>query len=73
MIKPDKPDSATTLKGLDYIDVPGLSKREYKLNFFAHKEGTFSAKVRNMLQICEVFFDCIESLLFFQTYVLLRT
>jgi len=55
MIKPDKPDSATTLKGLDYIDVPGLSKREYKLNFFAHKEGTFSAKVRNMLQICRVF------------------
>ena len=46
MIKPDKPDSATTLKGLDYIDVPGLSKREYKLNFFAHKEGPFSAKVR---------------------------
>lgn len=45
MLKPDKPDSATTLKGLDYIDVPGLSKREYRLNFFAHKEGTFSAKV----------------------------
>ena len=49
MLKPDKPDSATTLKGLDYIDVPGLSKREYRLNFFAHKEGTFSAKVRNTL------------------------
>ena len=48
MLKPDKPDSATTLKGLDYIDVPGLSKREYRLNFFAHKEGTFSAKVRNI-------------------------
>lgn len=37
MLKPDKPDSATTLKGLDYIDVPGLSKRDYRLNFFAHK------------------------------------
>lgn len=48
MLKPDKPDSATTLKGLDYIDVPGLSKREYKLNFFAHKEGPFSAKVREL-------------------------
>ena len=45
MLKPDKPDSAITLKGLDYIDVPGLSKREYRLHFFAHKEGTFSAKV----------------------------
>lgn len=48
MLKPDKPDSATTLKGLDYIDVPGLAKRDYRLNFFAHKEGTFSAKVRTM-------------------------
>ena len=45
MLKPDKPDPATTLKGLDYADVPGLSKKEYKLNFYAHKEGTFSAKV----------------------------
>ena len=46
MIKPDKLDTATTLKGLDYIDVPGLSKREYKLNFFCHKEASYSAKVR---------------------------
>ncbi|XP_068693384.1 hydrocephalus-inducing protein homolog [Montipora foliosa] len=45
MLKPEKPDSSTTLKGLDYVDVPGLSKRDYRLNFFAHKEGTFSAKV----------------------------
>lgn len=65
MMKPDKPDSATTLKGLDYIDVPGLSKREYKLNFFAHKEGTFSAKVRNMLQICGGFLT-VSSLAFFR-------
>ena len=46
MLKPEKPDPATTLKGLEYADVPGLSKKEYKLNFYAHKEGTFSAKVR---------------------------
>lgn len=71
-IKPDKPDSATTLKGLDYIDVPGLSKREYKLNFFAHKEGTFSAKVRNRSQIWGVFLT-VSSLAFFQTCVLVRT
>ena len=45
ILKPEKPDSATTLKGLDYVDVPGLSKRDYRLNFFAHKEGAFSAKV----------------------------
>lgn len=57
MLKPDKPDSATTLKGLDYIDVPGLSKRDYRLNFFAHKEGTFSAKVRSMC-LCTRFRSC---------------
>ena len=45
MIKPDKLDPGTTLKGLDYIDVPGSTKRDYKLNFFAHKEGTYGAKV----------------------------
>ncbi|XP_057292027.1 hydrocephalus-inducing protein-like [Hydractinia symbiolongicarpus] len=45
LVKPDKPDPATTFKGFDYIDVPGLSKKEYKLNFYAHREGTFSSKV----------------------------
>uniref|UniRef100_H2YKD6 Uncharacterized protein n=1 Tax=Ciona savignyi TaxID=51511 RepID=H2YKD6_CIOSA len=45
MIKPDKLDAGTTLKGLDYIDVPGSVKRDYKLNFYAHKEGTYGAKV----------------------------
>ena len=56
MLKPEKPDSATTLKGLDYIDVPGLSKREYRLNFFAHKEGTFSAKVRQFIAFYTTYF-----------------
>jgi len=45
LIKPEKPDPATTFKGLDYIDIPGLSKKEYKVNFYAHKEGSFSCKV----------------------------
>ncbi|XP_076808093.1 hydrocephalus-inducing protein homolog isoform X2 [Clavelina lepadiformis] len=45
MIKPDRLDAGTTLKGLDYIDVPGSMKRDYKLNFYAHKEGTFGAKI----------------------------
>ncbi len=45
MIKPDKLDGATTLKGLQYIDVPGQMKKDYKIDFYAHKEGTFSAKV----------------------------
>uniref|UniRef100_H3A2S5 Uncharacterized protein n=1 Tax=Latimeria chalumnae TaxID=7897 RepID=H3A2S5_LATCH len=45
IIKPDKMDNSTTLKGLDYIDVPPLSKKDYKLNFFSHKEGIYNAKV----------------------------
>jgi len=37
-IKPDKLDAGTTIKGLDYIDVPGLTTRDYKLTFHSHKE-----------------------------------
>lgn len=48
MLKPDKLDPATSLKGLDYIDVPGLSKRDYKLHFFCHKDqASYSARVSN--------------------------
>ena len=46
MIKPEKLDHATTLKGTsEYFDVPPASNRDYKINFFAHKEGSFGAKV----------------------------
>ncbi|XP_064641495.1 hydrocephalus-inducing protein-like isoform X2 [Lineus longissimus] len=45
MMKPDKLDPGTTLKGLDYIDVPGNAKRDYKLTFNAHKEGLSQVKV----------------------------
>ncbi|XP_073081517.1 hydrocephalus-inducing protein homolog [Manis javanica] len=45
MMKPEKPDLSVTLKGLDYIDVLSGSKKDYKLNFFSHKEGLYSAKV----------------------------
>jgi hydrocephalus-inducing protein len=44
-IKPDKPDLSTTIKGHDYIDVPGNGKKEYKLSYFAHKEGITQVKV----------------------------
>ena len=37
-VKPDKLDPSTTIKGLDYIDVPGMSTRDYKLTFHSHKE-----------------------------------
>ena len=45
MIRPEKLDAGTTMKGLDYIDVPGNSKRDYKLTFNAHKEGISQIKV----------------------------
>jgi len=45
MVKPEKQDRSVTLNGLDYIDVPALSKKDYKLNFYTYKEGTFNAKV----------------------------
>ncbi|MBZ3870060.1 Hydrocephalus-inducing protein-like protein [Sciurus carolinensis] len=45
MLKPEKPDPSITMKGLDYIDVLSGSKKDYKLNFFSHKEGLYNAKV----------------------------
>ncbi|ELT89592.1 hypothetical protein CAPTEDRAFT_222082 [Capitella teleta] len=44
-MRPDKLDPGTTVKGLDYIDIPGNAKRDYKLNFYAHKEGQSLIKV----------------------------
>ncbi|KAJ8332018.1 hypothetical protein SKAU_G00429950, partial [Synaphobranchus kaupii] len=45
MLKPERADPTVTLKGLDYLDVPALAKRDYKLSFFSYREGLFSAKV----------------------------
>lgn len=45
MIKPEKLDNTTALKGLDYLDVPASSKKDHKLTFFSYKEGLYSAKV----------------------------
>ncbi|KAK7505819.1 hypothetical protein BaRGS_00003090 [Batillaria attramentaria] len=44
-IKPDKLDPGTTVKGMEYIDVPANNKKDYKLNFYAYREGTFILKV----------------------------
>lgn len=38
-------DPSLTIKGLDYIDVPGLGERQYKLSFFSFKEGNYNVKV----------------------------
>ena len=48
MVRPDKLDPGTSVKGLDYIDVPGNAKRDYKLTFNAHKEGQSTLKVRRV-------------------------
>ncbi|KAM5262598.1 hydrocephalus-inducing protein homolog [Ctenodactylus gundi] len=45
ILKPEKPDLSMTMKGLDYIDVLAGSKKDYKLNFFSHREGLYTAKV----------------------------
>lgn len=47
MIKPDRPDSTISLKGLDYVDVSGLATKDYKVSFFTYKEGLCNAKVRH--------------------------
>lgn len=40
-----KPDPSVILKGLDFFDVPPLILREYKLQYYAFKEGVTNAKV----------------------------
>lgn len=45
LLKPDRLDLGTTVKCLDYIDVPGNGKRDFKLQFYAHKEGQQLLKV----------------------------
>ena len=45
MIKPDKLDPGTTIKNLDYIDIPGNASRDYKVTFHAHKDGITQFKV----------------------------
>jgi hydrocephalus-inducing protein len=38
-------DASVQLRGTDSIDVPPNTERDYKINFYAHKEGTTKAKV----------------------------
>ena len=45
LIKPDKIDTTTSLKGVDYIEVPGMSSKDYKLQFYAYKENQYQFKV----------------------------
>ncbi|KAG7229797.1 hypothetical protein INR49_012446 [Caranx melampygus] len=45
ILKPDKTDATVSLKGLEYVVVPALATREYKMSFFAYKEGHYNTKV----------------------------
>lgn len=52
ILKPDKPDPTVSLKGLEFIDVPALAKRDYKMSFFAFREGQYHTKVRSHALPC---------------------
>ncbi|KAI9356512.1 hypothetical protein DFJ73DRAFT_958267 [Zopfochytrium polystomum] len=45
LIEVAKPDPSVVLRGLDFVDVPPLTVRDYKLQYYAYKEGATSAKV----------------------------
>ncbi|GAA6221266.1 hydrocephalus-inducing protein homolog [Lates japonicus] len=45
ILKPDKTDATVSLKGLEYIDVSALAKRDYKMSFFTYREGQYNTKV----------------------------
>eukprot|EP00854_Cymbomonas_tetramitiformis_P000766 gene766-1240_t len=38
-------DPSISMRGPDFIDVPALSEKEYKLHFYAYKEGVTTGKV----------------------------
>ncbi|KAI9002678.1 hypothetical protein BC832DRAFT_104056 [Gaertneriomyces semiglobifer] len=40
-----KPDPSVTLKGHDFFEVPSLQTKDYKLSFYAYKEGVTTAKI----------------------------
>uniref|UniRef100_A0A3Q2PEK1 HYDIN axonemal central pair apparatus protein n=1 Tax=Fundulus heteroclitus TaxID=8078 RepID=A0A3Q2PEK1_FUNHE len=45
IVKAEKIDPTVFLKGHDSIEVPALTKRDYKMSFFAYREGEYSTKV----------------------------
>ncbi|NXS60518.1 HYDIN protein, partial [Brachypteracias leptosomus] len=45
ILKPENMESSSVLQGLEYIDVPGSAKKDYKLTFLSYKEGVFNAMV----------------------------
>ena len=58
LVRPDKLDQSVSLHGMDYIDVPALGKRDYKLNFYSFKECTIVAKVEQPHHNPFLFSEC---------------
>jgi hypothetical protein len=40
-----KPDPSTIIKGVEYLDVPGESSRDYKLTVYAYKDSITNLKI----------------------------
>ncbi|KAM6352746.1 hydrocephalus-inducing protein homolog isoform 6-T13 [Alca torda] len=53
ILKPENLESGSVLQGLDYIDVPGSAKKDYKLTFLSYKEGVFNAMVTFLNEVTE--------------------
>ncbi|XP_008942476.1 PREDICTED: hydrocephalus-inducing protein-like, partial [Merops nubicus] len=45
ILKPENLERSSVLQGLEYIDVPGSAKKDYKLTFLSYKEGVFNTMV----------------------------
>ncbi|KGL84882.1 Hydrocephalus-inducing protein, partial [Tinamus guttatus] len=53
ILKPEKLESSSVLQGLEYIDVPGSSQKDYKLTFLSYKEGLFNTMVTFLNEVTE--------------------
>ncbi|TPP57522.1 Hydrocephalus-inducing protein [Fasciola gigantica] len=66
IVRTEKADPNTSLKGLDYIDVPADGSRDYKLSFLSYREGTVYARVTftndqtGEYQFCEITFKIMR-------------
>lgn len=59
ILKPDKIDSNTFVSGLDYIDVPGDLKKDYKLSILTYREGSTLIRVNNLKMY--TFLKCFQN------------
>ncbi|XP_034444093.1 hydrocephalus-inducing protein homolog [Hippoglossus hippoglossus] len=45
ILKPEKPDATMSLEGPKFINVPALTKADYKMTFSTYREGQYNYKV----------------------------